>query len=341
MLDIVAGGTDLAQAAVAAPLVTHVHLTGGEGAFDALVWGVPREKRSADTQPRLTKPITCELGNVTPWIVVPGRYTRRQLDSQADMIAASIINNTSFNCIATKLVITCRSWDQRQEFLDRIQRRLDQQPARRAWYPGATNLWETLTQRQAPTDGTLPTVFRTGLDPEREAHWTEREWFVPCVAEVALEAGSVDEFCSRASEHTRRIPGSLAANVTLPQVADQATRRRQELLLDHLAYGVVAVNCWAALAYAFTSIPWGGFPGGTLQAPESGLGMVHNPLLLPMVHNSILRGPLVSWPKPPWFAWNTRGVQLTRGVTDLYARAGAGRPTLLALARLLPDVLAG
>ena len=341
VLEIVSGGTDLAQAAVAAPLVTHVHLTGGEGAFDALVWGAPREKRAADAQPRLTKPITCELGNVTPWIVVPGRYTRRQLDSQADMIAASIVNNTSFNCIATKLVITCRSWDQRQEFLDRIQRRLDQQPARRAWYPGATGLWETLTQRQAPADGTLPTVFRTGLDPEREAHWTEREWFVPCVAEVALEAGSVDEFCSRASEHTRRIPGSLAANVTLPPTADHATRRRQELLLDHLAYGVVSVNCWAALAYAFTSIPWGGFPGGTLQAPESGLGMVHNPLLLPMVHNSILRGPLVSWPKPPWFAWNTRGVQLTRGVTDLYARAGAGRPTMLALARLLPDVLAG
>ena len=340
-LEIVAGGTDLAQAAVAAPTVTHVHLTGGEGAFDALVWGVPREKRAADAQPRLIKPITCELGNVTPWIVVPGRYTRRQLDSQADMIAASIVNNTSFNCIATKLVITCRSWDQRQEFLERIQRRLDQQPARRAWYPGATSLWETLAQRQAPSDGTLPTVFRTGLDPEREAHWTEREWFVPCVAEVALEASSVDEFCSRASEHTRRIPGSLAANVTLPKTSDPAVRRRQELLLDHLAYGVVAVNCWAALAYAFTSIPWGGYPGGTLQDPQSGLGMVHNPLLLPLVHNSILRGPLVSWPKPPWFAWNTRGVQLTRGVTDLYARAGAGRPTLLALMRLLPDVLAG
>ncbi len=43
VLEIVSGGTDLAQAAVAAPLVTHVHLTGGEGAFDALVWGVPRE----------------------------------------------------------------------------------------------------------------------------------------------------------------------------------------------------------------------------------------------------------------------------------------------------------
>ena len=341
VLEIVTGGAEVAKAAVAAPLVTHVHLTGGDGAYDALVWGGPRRDRPAGARPVLAKPITCELGNVTPWIVVPGRYTRQQLECQADMVAASIVNNTSFNCIATKLVITCRSWDQRQAFLDHVQRRLAEQPPRRAWYPGSTALWETLAERQAPADGTLPTVFRTGLDPDRDARWMEREWFVPCVGEVAIEADSVDAFCSLAVEHTRRIPGSLAANVTLPAAVDPATRRRQEMLLDHLAYGVVAVNCWSALAYAMASIPWGGFPGGTLEEPGSGLGMVHDPLLLPLVHNSILRGPLVVWPKPPWFAWHTRGVPLTRGVTAMYARAAAGRATFPALMRLLPDVLLG
>ena len=341
VLEIVTGGAEVAKAAVAAPLVTHVHLTGGDGAYDALVWGGPRRDRPAGARPVLAKPITCELGNLTPWIVVPGRYTRRQLECQADMVAASIVNNTSFNCIATKLVITCRSWDQRQAFLDRVQRRLAEQPSRRAWYPGATAVWETLAERQAPADGTLPTVFRAGLDLHRDARWAEREWFVPCVGEVALEADSVDAFCSLALELTRRIPGSLAANVTLPAAVDPATRRRQEMLLDHLTYGVVAVNCWSALAYAMTSIPWGGFPGGTLEEPGSGLGMVHDPLLLPLVHNSILRGPLVVWPKPPWFAWHTRGVPLTRGVTAMYARAAAGRATFPALMRLLPDVRLG
>jgi acyl-CoA reductase-like NAD-dependent aldehyde dehydrogenase len=341
VLEIVTGGAEVAQAAVAAPLVTHVHLTGGIRTYEALVWGGPRRDRPANARPVLAKPITCELGNVTPWIVVPGRYTRQQLECQADMVAASIVNNTSFNCIATKLVITCRSWDQRQAFLDRVQRRLAEQPPRRAWYPGSTALWETLAERQAPADGTLPIIFRTGLDPDRDARWMEREWFVPCVGEVAIEADSVDSFCSLALEQTRRIPGSLAANVTLPAAVDPAMRRRQEMLLDHLAYGVVAVNCWSALAYAMASIPWGGFPGGTLEEPGSGLGMVHDPLLLPLVHNSILRGPLVVWPKPPWFAWNTRGVPLTRGVTAMYARAAAGRATFPTLMRLLPDVLMG
>jgi acyl-CoA reductase-like NAD-dependent aldehyde dehydrogenase len=341
VLEIVTGGAELARAAVAAPLVSHVHLTGGEAAFDALVWGGPRRDRAAAARPVLAKSLTCELGNVTPWIVVPGRYTSRELGCQADMIAASIVNNTSFNCIATKLVITCRSWDQREEFLERVQRRLAAQPARRAWYPGSTALWETLAERRAPADGTLPTVFRAGLDSDRDARWMEREWFVPCAGELAVPADSVDAFCSRTLELTRRMPGSLAASVTLPATSDPATRRRQEVLLDHLAHGVVAVNCWSALAYAMTSIPWGGFPGGTLEEPRSGLGTVHDPLLLPLVHNSILRGPLVVWPNPPWFPWHTRGARLTRGLIEMIDRAAAGRPTLLALLRLLPDVLAG
>jgi len=341
VLEIVTGGAEMAKAAVAVPLVTHVHLTGGDGAYDALVWGGPRRDRPAGARPVLAKPITCELGNVTPWIVVPGRYTRRQLECQADMIAASIVNNASFNCIATKLVVTCRSWDQRQEFLDHVQGRLAAQPPRPAWYPGGTALWETLAERQAPADGTLPTVFRVGLDPDRDARWLEREWFVPCAGEISLAADSVDTFCSRVLELTRRMPGSLAATVTVPATSDPAIHRRQEMLLDHLAYGVVAVNCWSALAYQMSSIPWGGFPGGTLEDPRSGLGTVHDPLLLPLVHNSILRGPLVVWPKPPWFAWHTRGVPLTRGLTAMYARAAAGGWTLPSLMRLLPDVLSG
>jgi hypothetical protein len=108
LLAIVSGGAEVARAAVAIPQVAHVHLTGGQGAFDALVWG-GSGPRVADARPVLDKPITCELGNVTPWIIVPGRYTPAQLGFQADAVAASIANNTSFNCIATKCLVTCRA----------------------------------------------------------------------------------------------------------------------------------------------------------------------------------------------------------------------------------------
>ena len=338
LLGIVSGGAEIAQAAVAAPLVTHVHLTGGQGAFDAIVWG-GRDPHAAGAEPLLAKPITCELGNVTPWIIVPGRYTPAQLACQADMVAASIANNTSFNCIATKLVVTCRAWPQRDEFLALIGRRLARLPARPAWYPGASIAWETIAGRSAPADGTLPWVFRTGLDIERDRAWVAREWFVPVAAETAVDADDIEAFCTRAGGLVHGLPGSLAASVTMPATLAARDRQRAELLVEHLEYGVVAVNGWSALAYALGNIPWGGFPGGTLAAPASGIGRVHDPLLLPLVHNTILRAPLVVWPAPPWFPWHRGSVKLTSGVLAMYASIARGGLGLGPLVRMLPDVL--
>ena len=338
LLEIITGDAEVARAAASSSLVTHVHLTGGQAAFDALVWG-GRDPHAPDAMPVLAKSITCELGNVTPWIVVPGNYTPAQLACQADTVAASIANNTSFNCIATKMVVTCRSWPQRDAFLGLVARRLASLPARPAWYPGAAAAWQAIAGGQLPADGTLPWVFRTGIDIVRQPEWIAREWFVPVAAETAIDADDIEAFCTRASGLTHSLPGSLAASVTAPGSLSPRDRERVELLLEHLEYGVVALNGWSALAYALGSVPWGGFPGGTLAAPASGIGRVHDPLLLPLVHNSIIRAPLVAWPEPPWFPWSPRGPQLARGLVALYAAIARGEPVLWPLARMLPDVI--
>ena len=340
LVGIVCGDTDVARAVVAAPQVTHVHLTGGRAAFDAVVWGGAGPRPEGAT-PVLGKPMTCELGNVTPWIVVPGRYTRQQLGFQADVVAASIANNTSFNCIATKCLVTCPSWEQRDEFLGLIARRLTGLPPRPAWYPGAAAAWEAVTGTRPPADGTLPWVFRTGVDPGREPRWLEREWFGPVAVEVPLAAGSLDAFCGAAAAFVHALPGNLAANVTAPAGLPAHEEARVAALLDHLRYGVVARNTWSALAYSFASVPWGGFPGGTLAEPGSGIGRVHDPLLLPLVHNAVITAPLAFRPVPPWFPWHARGARLARGLVGVYAtiaRGGMGFGRLLAM---LPDVLAG
>jgi len=328
LVAVVAGGADVARAAIASPAVTHVHLTGGQAAFDAIA-------------ATLAKPITCELGGVTPWIVVPGRYTPAQLAGQADVVAGSILNNTSFNCIATKCVVTCRGWEQRAAFLELVSRRLAAMPPRPAWYPGAAAAWETVTESRLPADGTLPWVFRQGVDPDREPRWLEREWFVPVAAEVPLDAADIEGFCTRATALCRRLPGSLAASVTVPESLPKADAQRVERLVEHLEYGTVAVNTWSALGYAFASLPWGGFPGGTISAPRSGIGFVHDPLLLPLVHNSILRAPLLVRPAAPWLPWHRHGAAVTRGAVDVYAAIARGRAGLVSLVKLLPQVLTG
>lgn len=332
LLAVVVGGAELAMAAIAAPEVTHVHLTGGEPTFRRLVDG--------DGSGPLAKPVSCELGNVTPWVVVPGRYSEKALAFQADQLAASIANNSSCNCIATKVILTCRQWEQRERFLGLIQQRLASLPARPAWYPGAVDLWQQATG-QPPTEGCLPPTLRAGIDRQAEPHWFAREWFVPVAVETAVETDSMEDFCVAASRFTHELPGSLAASVTLPDGLATPDRARVELLIEHLRYGVVAVNAWSALGYAVGNVPWGGFPGGTIEKPESGIGFVHNPQQLPLVHNSIVRGPLTVWPTPPWFPWHGKRARLARGVADMYAAIAGGSKGLWQLAKMLPDVLGG
>ena len=334
------GGADLAQAAVSAPEVTHVHLTGGEATYRAIVWGgADPSDRSAS--PRLAKPITCELGNVTPWFILPGRYSRASLAHQSDLVAASIANNTSFNCIATKVIVTCRSWDQRGDFLALVARRLASLPPRPGWYPNANRDWEAATGRSVPADGTLPWSLSTGLDVAADSRLVGREWFAPVVGEVPIDADDLAGFCGRALAFSHRLPGSLAASATIPAGLSAVDVRHAEHFVDHLAFGVVAVNTWSALAYALGNVPWGGFPGGTLALPKSGLGFVHDPLLLPLVHNSVIRAPLWSPIRPPWFPWHSAGARLARGVVDLYGRCAEGKSGTRTLMAMLPAVLRG
>ena len=337
---IAAGGADVARAAIAAPETTHVHVTGGEATYRAIVWGSadPADRSAA---PLLSKPITCELGNVTPWFILPGRYSRAALSYQADLVAASIANNTSFNCIATKVIVTCESWPQRGDFLALVERRLASLPARPGWYPGSVRDWEAATGRVAPADGTLSSSLFTGVDPVTDDRLLAREWFVPVAAEVPLDADDLAGFCGRALAFSHRLPGSLAASVTIPRGLSSVDARHADDLVDHLAFGAVAVNTWSALAYALGNVPWGGFPGATLAAPKSGIGFVHDPLLLPLVHNSVIRAPLSAAIRPPWFPWHRSGARLARGVVDLYGRCAAGKSGLGTVLAMLPSVLRG
>jgi acyl-CoA reductase-like NAD-dependent aldehyde dehydrogenase len=340
LLVIVEGGTDVAEAALCAEETTHVHVTGGEATFRAIVWG-SADPSDRTASPRLSKPITCELGNVTPWFILPGRYSRAALAYQADVVAASIANNTSFNCIATKVIVTCESWPQRGDFLALVERRLASLPARPGWYPGAGRDWEAATGRTPPADGTLPWSLSTGVDAATDSRLVSREWFVPVAAEVPIDADTLADFCSRALEFSHRLPGSLATSVTIPTGLSSVDARHADDLVDHLAFGVVAVNTWSALAYALGNVPWGGFPGGTLASPKSGIGFVHDPLLLPLVHNSVILAPLAAAIRPPWFPWHRSGARLARGVVDLYGQCAAGRSGLGSVLAMLPSVLRG
>ncbi|HET6838022.1 MAG TPA: aldehyde dehydrogenase family protein [Gemmatimonadales bacterium] len=139
-LAVVYGGSEEGAYLAQHPDVDEVHLTGSDFTFDTIVWGRPgpeREARKSQNRPLLQKPITAELGNVSPVIVLPGRYSDKQLRYQAEDVAAGVTCNAAFDCNANKVLILPKGWAQREAFLDGIEQALAKAHPRKAYYPGA------------------------------------------------------------------------------------------------------------------------------------------------------------------------------------------------------------
>lgn len=68
LLRIVTGGADVGAYLARHPGISHVHITGSAATHDAIVFGGSRT-------PSLGKPISSELGGVSPIIVLPGRWS--------------------------------------------------------------------------------------------------------------------------------------------------------------------------------------------------------------------------------------------------------------------------
>lgn len=325
-LRIIYGGAEVGQTAVEHPLADEVHLTGSIASHDRIVWGPPgaeRDQRRLANRPLLEKPITSELGNVSPWIFVPGPYSPRQLAFQAENVAASVTNNVSFNCVATKVLVTWKRWPQREQFLDGIDAVFARTPRRVSYYPGAVERYRqfTGTDSAAELTDTLPWTLLRDVNPDQNPRFFQEESFVCVMVELALDAPTPESFLREAVEFANeRLSGTLCAAVTLPRSfrAQPSNERLLQDCLGQLRYGAVAVNHWPGLMYAMMSPPWGGYPGSTLADAQSGIGSVHNTFLLDGIEKSVMEGPLTFFPKPPWFPSHAQAERVAWTYFDLY-----------------------
>ena len=335
LLYIIRGGNEVGKAIVQHPEIDSLHVTGSHHTHDAIVWGANAEERAdriANNTPLVNKPITSELGNVTPWIVVPGNYTNRQLQSQAEHIAASIVNNASFNCVATKMIVTSSDWPQRSDFLARIETLLKKIPPRYSYYPGARERFERANAGGVmPNSSTqLPWTLIQNTTPESAEHLFQEESFVCVCAETMLPGRDPVEFLNSAVEFANeKLFGTLCATITVPKAFEQQEKFALEKSIAKLRYGSVCVNQWAGVVYGLMTPPWGGHPSSNLESPQSGIGHVHNTFCIKNFEKTVLRGPLCSHPKPVWFHSHKTANQVGWSLLKLYDKPSITRLPLL------------
>ncbi|MFO0946571.1 MAG: aldehyde dehydrogenase [Planctomycetota bacterium] len=197
-LRVIYGGADIGAYAIGHDLVDEVHITGSVYSHDTIVWGPPgpeRDRRKAEEAPLLAKKITSELGNVSPWIMVPGPYKDKELAYQAENLVASVVNNGSFNCVATKCVITWKNWPQRQQFLDKVEEVLRTVPPRKAYYPGAIDRFKKFAKKEPAgvEQGALPWTLIRSVDPNKDPLYFQEESCGGVFVETAIDAPSEAE----------------------------------------------------------------------------------------------------------------------------------------------------
>lgn len=350
-LRIVYGGGDVGQYLVEHAGVHDVHITGSDKTHDLIVWGPPgpeRDRRMKANDPKLKKPITSELGNVSPVVIVPYTYHDDELAFMAANVATMVTNNGSFNCNAAKMLVTSRAWPQRDAFLGLVARELGRSPARKAYYPGAFDRYARLTAGRdlnipgRAGDGELPwTILREVDTSNANDAAFQVEPFCGILSDAPLgtagSPGDPVEFLDRATRFCNdTLWGTLNAAIFVhgKLERDPTVGACVERAITDLRYGTVAINHWPALGYGLGSLPWGGHPSATMTDIQSGLGWVHNTYMLEGIDKSVIRGPLVVRPRPLWFTGNPKAAKVARRMIQQELA-----PTWTGLAKVVGSVL--
>lgn len=317
------GGGDVGAYLTAHDGVDAIHITGSSRTYNAIRYGTGDEgeaNRRADT-PINDKPITAELGGVSPTIVVPGDWSRADLRFQAENVVTQKMNNSGFNCIASQVLILPESWDLTDPFLDEVRSVLGQIEDRDPYYPGTAERCAAVQAGSGTVEvfgNEAKRFLVTGLDPaavDDPAFVTE--YFAPALAVVTLPSPDVASYMSSATVFANEVlEGSLGANVIIHPKTEKAHHEAFTTMIGDLHYGGIGVNVWSAFVYLASKAPWGAFPGNSPNAVGSGIGVVHNALMFGKPQRTVARGPFAPShrtlgkgefhlaPKPVWFVTN-------------------------------------
>jgi hypothetical protein len=199
-------------------------------------------------------------------------------------------------------------------------------PQRVAYYPGAFQRYEHfVSQHDAPVkvgaqdDKHLPWTLLpdVSVDEPGVPFFTE-ESFCGVTAQTNLSAEDAHSFLENAVGFCNdKLWGTLNACILVDPRTEKRLGKSLDQAIADLKYGSVGLNHWPAICYGLGSTTWGAYPGHTLDDIQSGIGIVHNTYLLESVEKSVLRGPFVSSPKPPWFVTHTNAHHVAQKMVDL------------------------
>jgi hypothetical protein len=329
-LEVCYGGVEVGKHLTDHEATTSIHITGSDRAHDAIVWGVgpaAQTNKRAGT-PRLRKPITSELGCVSPVLVVPGDWSKAELDYHARQVASMLAYNCGFNCNGARLILMAEGWKHRGAFEALVKDKLAATAPRHAYYPTAQATWKQFTDQypnstqlgKITAEGQLPWTVLEGVGTGKDEFALSNEPWCGIFSFVTLPGDTAEAFLDAAVPFANdRCWGTLSVNVLVHPKTEQELGERFDKAIADLRYGAISINCWTGLNYGLVNATWGAFPGHPLDDIQSGQGVVHNGLLLDHPQKSVVRAPFVMQPTPAWFTDHKNNLALGQVMTRFEA----------------------
>ncbi|NME72383.1 aldehyde dehydrogenase family protein [Flammeovirga aprica] len=249
-------------------------------------------------------PLISECGGNNPCIIVPGDqpWSKKEIEHQAIQIATISKLNGGAVCGRVQTLVTSKHWPQREEFLDALERAIeDQTPAAGTYYPGSDKVLEKFMSYYPdakvlkPEGGKYKNAnFVVIRDIDQDSFAVQNEAFCQIIDEVALDLpANASEFLPHAVEFCNtKLLGTLGSCILI----DEKTKKHHKPAVDQavtdMEYGAVTVNTMPPFVFLSPYLTWGGNEEG--KEFVSGIGNFGNTYCFENIEKSILEDQFMS-----------------------------------------------
>ena len=305
------------------PGINHIHLTGSDKTYEDIVYGreLTGNERSIKTVPKInSKPITSELGNVTPIIIHPGKWSTSDIKYQARKIVTGKLNNNGFNCIAAQVVVLPDGWGHTETLIKYVKYYMNKAKDRKAYYPDSIERLTKLEKDKSYERVNSLSCTTPHLTREIKAYnkyeldevWSSTIYF------RKIAYSNAEDYVKKSIDYcNNELWGNLGVSVIIKDHNNKFNKHITNSYIENLKYGTIAINEWAAIGYIIPQLPWGGFPGNKDNDIQSGQSVVHNSMLFEsplkgIVETKFRISRLID---PPWFITNRKSRRLFMNLT--------------------------
>ena len=229
------------------------------------------------------RPCILQTGSVNPVILVPGldrQWGVREMRHHALQIATAGKHNGGHFCGRPQVIVTSKSWDQRDQFLKELEEALSTTtPPEGSYDPKYRQTFQNFVDmypdgkiiRQDGVDTSAADVLLvTGCSP-KDFYGLQNEAFCQVFIEVCLDAidhpltfiPAAVKFCNQ------ELYGSLCATIVIDDQTNQTYSKVIEKALSDLQYGTVSTNVMACVGWNNPALYWGSYKKNVPQDEAS------------------------------------------------------------------------